>query len=88
MTAFGKWIDTFLDEKGVDLHHTFHIDTPDGGPWKWHSIPLEVVVEVAKGVSASEQMVIKNTLVRLDLCNQPVLPYFEHLAKALAEAVK
>ncbi|WP_124712938.1 hypothetical protein [Mycolicibacterium nivoides] len=86
MSAFTKWIDTFLDEKDVNLDHTFVIETP-GHQWESHLIPVAVVVEVAKSVSASEQLQIKNTLVRLDACNQPVLPYFEHLAKALAEAV-
>ncbi|QBP29195.1 hypothetical protein KNU48_gp048 [Mycobacterium phage Silverleaf] len=86
MSAFAKWIDTFVDEKGLDLGHTFTISTP-GHVWETHYIPLEVVIDIAKGVSANEQLTIKNTLVRLDVCNQPVLPYFEHLAKALAEAV-
>ncbi|ADL71077.1 hypothetical protein SEQ_HALENA_125 [Mycobacterium phage Halena] len=86
MAAFAKWIDTFIEEKGLDPSHTFTIETP-GGKWGTHFIPLEVVVDIAKGVSANEQLTIKNTLVRLDVCNQPVLPYFEHLAKALAEAV-
>jgi hypothetical protein len=86
MSAFAKWIDTFLDEKGVDLDHTFTVETP-GAFWNTHMIPVYVVVNAAKSVSAAEQAVIKTTLVKLDFLNQPVLPYFEHLAKALAVAL-
>lgn len=86
MSAFATWLDTFLDEKGIDPEsYTFIVETP-GKFWDTHIIPLESVIAAAKGVSAAEQLVIKNTLVKLDFCNQPVVPYFQHLANALAEA--
>ena len=86
MTNFAKWIDTFLDEKNIDLGHTFQIETP-GQFWNTHLIPVECVVEAAKNVSPDEQLVIKHMLVRLDFYNQPVLPYLEHLATALVGAL-
>lgn len=87
MSAFATWLDTFVEEKNLDTDHLFTVETT-GGFWNQHLIPLAVVMAAAKGVSASEQLIIKNTLVRLDLCNAPVMPYFEHLAKALAEVFK
>ncbi|ASR87153.1 hypothetical protein J4T94_gp063 [Mycobacterium phage Krypton555] len=86
MAAFANWLDTYLDEKGIEPEdHLFSCDTP-GKFWTTHMVPMPVVVLAAKSVSAAEQLVIKNTLVRLDFLNQDPLPYFRHLAQAIAES--
>lgn len=81
MSGFNTWLDTFIDEKGIDLEHRFDVEGPQ---WGWNSIPLSVVVDTAKRTSSAEQTEIKNTLVQIDHKNGDVLHYFEHLAKALA----
>lgn len=81
MSGFNTWLDTFIDEKGIDLEHRFDVEGPQ---WGWNSIPLSVVVDTAKRTSSAEQTEIKNTLVQIDYKNGDVLHYFEHLAKALA----
>lgn len=79
---FGKWLDTFVDEKGLDRDHTFEAEGP-----KWGSnwIPLQVVIDAAKSASAKEQALIKTTLVKIDFRNGDVMHYFNYLAEALAK---
>jgi hypothetical protein len=81
-TRFANWLDTFIDEKGIDTEHVFEIDTDDF--WRHHTIPFGVVVEAAKNASATEQAQIKNIIVRIDFANGNMLHFFEHLAKGLA----
>ncbi|BBX87977.1 hypothetical protein [Mycolicibacterium aubagnense] len=81
MAGFTAWLDTFVDEKGLDLEHRFDVEGPE---WGWNSIPLSVVIDTAKQTSSAEQEQIKSTLVAIDFKNGDVLHFFEHLAKALA----
>ena len=78
--SFDKWLDTFLEEKGIDLGKIIIVD----GEYGANFIPVECVVEAMKATTKEEQAAIKNTLVRIDFMNGNVYHYFEHLAKALA----
>jgi len=80
---FTEWLDTFVDEKGIDTSHVFTVETNDF--WQNHIIPLEVVLEAAKNTAESEQDAIKDILVRIDFINAEVMPFFAHLAKLLVE---
>lgn len=80
-TAFATWIDTFVDEKGIDTEHIF---TKTGPVWGENIIPLGVVVEHMKIASAKEQAGIKDILVKIDFANGDVMHFFDHLAGALA----
>jgi len=80
---FNKWLDTFVDEKGIDTSHVFTVETNDF--WQNHIIPLEVVLEAAKNTVEGEQEAIKDTLVRIDIVNADPLPFFAYLAQRLAE---
>lgn len=83
-TAFARWIDTFVSEKGLDTAHVFTVDTDD--IWERHFIPLAVVIEAAKGAGAAEQAQIKQTFVMIDFKNGDVMHFFEFLARGLALA--
>ena len=76
---FNKWIDTLIEEKGIDLESTFEIETPD----TWHLIPYGCVIEAIKAAPAHEQQGIKTTLVKIDFANGDIKHYFRHLAQAL-----
>lgn len=80
---FNEWLDTFIEEKGIDTGHVFTVSVDDF--WQTHVIPLEVVLEAAKNTAPSEQDAIKDTLVRIDFINANPLPYFSFLAERLAE---
>lgn len=80
-TAFATWLDTFVDEKGLDTEHIF---TKQGPVWGDNIIPLSVVLAEVKNTSAAEQQGIKNMLVKIDFANGDVMHFFDHLAGALA----
>mgnify|MGYP003693749811 CR=1 FL=1 len=50
----------------------------------FNAIPLGVVIEHMKIAPATEQDVIKRTIIRLDFTNADVVPFFKHLARAIA----
>ena len=77
---FTNWIDTFLDEKGINLDHEFTI----AGDFGDNFISVAVIVEHMKIAPKTEQQGIKNMLVKIDFANASVLDYFKHLAGALA----
>lgn len=79
---FSQWIDTFIEEKGIDLEHRFNVKGPK---WGWNSIPIGCVVEALKDAPKHEQSAVKSMLVKLDFLNMKIVPYFEHLAKAIAQ---
>jgi hypothetical protein len=76
---FAEWIDTFVDEKGLDTERLFEVEGPSG----LNIIPLGVVVAAMKAAPAGEQEAIKAMLVKLDFINADCNGYFGHLAKAL-----
>ena len=77
---FNKWLDTFISEKGLDLNHWFEVEGASGANF----IPLACLVDAIKAAPVSEQRAIRAGIVRLDFANAPVLPFFNHLAGAIA----
>jgi hypothetical protein len=78
--TFTKWLDTMISEKGINLDRMFSVEGPSGP----NHMTLAIVVEAIKGAAAHEQTGIKKMLIKLDFLNQPIAPYFEHLARAIA----
>jgi len=79
--SFDTWIDTFISEKGIDTDHILKPEGPSGV----NIIPLCILIDVLKDAAPKhEQEAIKAHIVKLDFHSAPVLPYFEHLAKAIA----
>lgn len=79
--TFNNWIDTFLEEKGIDLEETFEFETVETG---YNLMPYAVVVEFIKFTSRSEQEKIKNMLVQIDFKNGDVKHFLRYLGKGLA----
>ena len=78
---FENWLDTFIEEKGIDLDKIIEIKT-DGNT---HFFEIGNIVEHIKATSREEQEKIKDTIVKIDVDNGNVIDYFEHLAKGLAQ---
>jgi len=78
---FSKWIDTFVEEKGIEFE-TFDVQS-ENGTWNFN-IPLSAVVEQMKVESKVTQARIKDTIVRIDFANGDVLDFFKFLASKLA----
>lgn len=75
--TFSTWLDTFIDEKNIDVEREFDIAGHFG-------LTVEVVLEHAKAASLREKQQIKTMLVRIDFANRDVYHFFEHLANGLA----
>lgn len=78
---FDKWLDTFVEEKGLDTGHVFEVE---GKEWGTNYIPLGCVLDVIKQAPEHERKAIKDMVVWLDFVNADILDYFGHLAQALA----
>jgi len=78
---FNKWLDTFIQEKGLNLETVFEVEGPVWGP---NFIPCAVVIEHIKIAPKHERDAIKTMIVKLDFVNADIMDYFKHLAKAIA----
>lgn len=79
--AFTTWLDTFVDEKGLDREHIF---TVEGPTWGDNLIPLQCVIDVAAQASPADQSKIEDTLVKIDILNGDPMHFFEYIAKGIA----
>ena len=80
MATITSWINTFIEEKGVNLEESFEVNTGQ----LYHLMNYGVVVEAIKAASSNEQAVIKDMLVRIDFRNGSVAHYLRHLGEGLA----
>ena len=82
MRTFNKWLDTFIEEKEIDLEDTFTVVTESGTP---NIIPYGVIIEHIKITAPEEQKKIKDILVQLDFENRDIRYFFKHLGQAIAK---
>lgn len=80
-SAFNKWLDTFIEEKGIDLKQVIEIKKEDN----IHYFEIGNIVDNIKTTTPEEQEEIKNVIVKIDFYNGDVIDYFKHLAQALAK---
>lgn len=80
MTAFNTWLDTYLEEKGIDTERTLTVNGPSGA----NIMPVGIVIEAMKRAPRQEQDSIKRTLTLIDFKNGRPLDFIKHLAGALA----
>lgn len=79
--SFNKWLDTFVEEKGIDLGQILEIKTENNT----HYFEVGNVIENIKATTPEEQEEIKNMIIKIDFYNGDVVDYFKHLAQALAQ---
>ena len=79
--SFNTWLDTFLEEKGIDVEQIMEIQ---GEFYGTNFIPVSELINQIKQAPFSERQGIKNMLVRIDYLNASVMDYLKHLAKAIA----
>lgn len=77
---FNKWLDTFIEEKGIDLEETFLVK----GQLADNQMSYGVVVDHIKIAPDGEQQDIKDIIIKIDFSNGDVRHFLRHLAKALA----
>jgi hypothetical protein len=77
---FTNWLDTFLEEKGIDLEETFTLLNSEGVE---NFMPYAVVIEHIKIAPQHEQKAIKEMIVKIDFKNGDVRHFLRHLAQAI-----
>ena len=77
---FSVWLDTFMDEKNVNLNATFDFETAD----QFHVMPYAAVTEAIKAAPSHEQSEIQKMLVKIDFTNASVTRYLRHLGRGMA----
>jgi hypothetical protein len=78
---FNTWLDTFLEEKGIDVDEIMEIH---GEFYGTNFIPVSELINQIKHAPLSEKNGIEEMLVRIDFHNASVMDYLKHLAKAIA----
>ena len=78
---YNKWLDTLVDEKGIDREEEIIVEGKSGVV---NFMTVETVIEAIKATGKVEQQKIKDTLVLIDFKNGDITHYFRHLAQALA----
>lgn len=80
MKSFDRWIDTFIEEKGIDTEYLLTVDGLLGKNY----IPVGCLIDAMKSAPKHEQQTIKNMIIKIDFANGNVIRYFEHLSQAIA----
>ena len=80
---FEKWLDTFIEEKRLNLDEVIEVNDGEN----LHIFDLRRIVDELKVCPKFIRDKVKRAIVRLDFCNAPIMPYFEHLAKSLVIAL-
>lgn len=81
--TFAKWLDTLIEEKGIDPETTTVLDG-ESETGNYNLMYLDCLIEAIKTAPKHEQQGIQKMLVKIDFLNGDILDYFRHLAKALA----
>lgn len=80
---FNTWLDTFVEEKGLDLNHTYNVTHKVNGVL--HMVELRVLIGYIKSASKGEKKGIKNNFVMIDFKNGDVHHFFKFLANAYVQ---
>jgi hypothetical protein len=83
MNNFNNWLDTFIDEKNININDTFEINKNG----TLNIISYGSIIDHIKITSKQEQEQIKKTIVKIDFFNGDVLHFFRHLGQALAKEI-
>ncbi len=78
--TFNNWLDTFIEEKNLDLDHTFEVEG-DGG---LNLIPLGAVVGMMQTWPTDLQSRAKTTLVKIDFANGDSVDFLKYIAAKMA----
>lgn len=76
---FENWIDTFIDEKGLDLDHEFEVYDDHENV---HFIDLAYLVTLMKGAGKREHAQIQHKVAEIDFKNGDVMHFFRFLCVA------
>lgn len=76
--AFQRWLERFIEEKGLNLDHEFTVEHGEN----IHFLTLDFLVQIILKAPKHEQEQIKNKIVYIDFRNGNVMHFFNFLADA------
>lgn len=79
MTTFNTYIDTLIEEKGIDTETAFEFENENG----FNLMTYAVVVNYIKNTSKQNQEKIKKTLTMIDFKNGKIEDFIEFLGKGI-----
>jgi hypothetical protein len=79
MTTFNTYIDTLIEEKGIDTETAFEFENENG----FNLMTYAVVVNYIKNTSKQNQEKIKKTLTIIDFKNGKIEDFIEFLGKGI-----
>lgn len=79
MTTFNTYIDTLIEEKGIDTETAFEFENENG----FNLMTYSVVVNFIKNTSKENQEKIKKTLTMIDFKNGKIEDFIEFLGKGI-----
>lgn len=78
--SFTKWLDTFLDEKGIDQEEILEFEVKEEKQF----MPVAVVVEFMANSGKDNQKKLKDQLVKIDFHNANVRDFLIYIGKFVA----
>ena len=78
--SFARWLDTYLNEKGIDPERVL-ITVSARGP---NAIQIASLVDTMKRAPSPEQLAIRSLMAKMDVHDAPAIDYFRLLARAIA----
>lgn len=78
MSAFEKWLRTFIEEKGLNEGYIFEVEHQG----TIHFVEFDFLINVIVNSSKAEKEQIKRNIVMIDFKNGDVMHFFNYLASA------
>lgn len=80
---FNKWLDVFIEEKGIEREEHFCIETKE----TLHIVQIDIVLDYLKNLPEADKKITKDTLVKIDFQNGDVKHFLKYVAKGIAIGV-
>ncbi len=92
MIAFNQWLDTFIEEKGIDTDHTFEFDKKDldidAQANMNFIVETHAVISWIKKLDPETKAKIKDNFVKIDFFNGDPMHFMEFMAKGMIKATQ
>ena len=80
MTNFANWLDTFVEEKGINTEQILEVNGRSG----INFIPVFAVINQMKAFDTNTQEIARTRLVQIDFKNGDVLHFIKYIAVKMA----
>jgi len=80
--VWNKWLDTFVEEKGIDTGFAFEFEDKHG----FHIVETATVIDYIKNLGPEWKEKIKDTFVKIDFMNGDPMHFMGYMAKGMVKA--